>query len=199
MKGKESTLLSMVLSLGVITVVAAVLLAWVNGLTAGPRAEAESVRQVEAVRKVVTEFDNNPIEDKVEMAVDGNMIAVYPARLGGEFVGAAIESFSDDGFSGRISVMYGFDKDGNVIGYEVLSHAETPGLGSKMTEWFRSPVGKRSVIGHNPAVTSMYVTKDAGGEIDGITAATITSRAFLGALRTAHRAYMEYCVTVNCE
>lgn len=86
--------------------------------------------------------------------------------------------------------MYGFDKDGNVTGYQVISHAETPGLGAKMGDWFHSPEGHRSVIGLNPATTNMTVSKD-GGDIDAITAATITSRAFLDALRRASSAYLK--------
>jgi electron transport complex protein RnfG len=74
----------------------------------------------------------------------------------------------------------------------VLSHAETPGLGAKMNEWFRSDIGNRSVIGRNPANTEMRVTKDAGGTIDAITAATISSRAFLDALRESYKAFVAY-------
>lgn len=97
-----------------------------------------------------------------------------------------------NGFSGEVRVMYGFAADGTITGYEVLSHAETPGLGAKMNEWFRSDIGNRSVIGHNPANTEMRVSKDAGGAIDAITAATISSRAFLEALRESYKAFLEY-------
>ena len=98
------------------------------------------------------------------------------------------------GFSGEIKIMCGFDADGTVRNYEVLSHAETPGLGSKMATWFRDSSGSRSVIGLNMETNSMYVTKDTDkkGEIDAITAATISSRAFLEALRNAYNAYVQY-------
>lgn len=48
------------------------------------------------------------------------------------------------------------------------------------------------MIGKNPASTSFFVTKDSGGEIDGITAATISSRAFLETMRNAYEAYRNY-------
>ncbi len=193
MSEKKESLLSMVVSLGVITIVAAVLLAWVNNITDAPKKATEIQRQVEAVQKVVPEFDNNPISDAVMVELDnGELLTLYPAKNSGSLVGVAVESFSNDGFSGEIKVMYGFDREGNIYGYEVLSHAETPGLGAKMQEWFVSEVGNRSVIGKNPQKTSMFVSKDAGGEIDGITAATITSRAFLDALRQANDAYLKY-------
>lgn len=185
----KSSLAGMVLSLGAITVIAATVLAVVYRLTAAPIEEAQRQKQVEAVRQVTPPFDNDPIAEAATMD-DGT--TVYPARKGGELVGAAVESYSDKGFSGNISVMYGFDTDGTVTGYAVLSHAETPGLGAKMGEWFADPQGHRSVIGKNPATTSMYVTKDPGGDIDAITAATITSRAFLDALRRAHNSFNTY-------
>lgn len=73
-----------------------------------------------------------------------------------------------------------------------MSHSETPGLGAKMNEWFRDSTGNRSVIGKNPAETSMRVSKDVGGDIDAITAATISSRAFLESLRDSYEAFEAY-------
>lgn len=97
-----------------------------------------------------------------------------------------------NGFAGEIAVMCGFEADGTVKDYRVLQQAETPGLGTKMETWFRDPAGARSVIGKNPESTSFFVTKDSGGQIDGITAATISSRAFLETMRNAYEAYRNY-------
>ncbi len=108
--------------------------------------------------------------------------------MGGKLVGAAVESYSSQGFSGDIKLIYGFDTEGNITGYAVMQHAETPGLGAKMDEWFRSPEGRRSVIGLNPSTSNLTVSKD-GGDVDAITAATITSRAFLDALSRAANAF----------
>lgn len=83
--------------------------------------------------------------------------------------------------------MVGFDVDGNVINYSVLEHKETPGLGSKMAEWFTT--GKGDIKGKNPGKDNFTVSKD-GGKIDAITAATISSRAFLDAVNRAHKVYM---------
>ncbi len=139
---------------------------------------------------VTPQFNNNPVAEMVEITPEGETtpVKVFPAKMDGQLVGAAVESYSLAGFSGEIRLMYGFDADGNITGYEVMSHAETPGLGAKMGEWFRSPEGNRNVIGLNPATTNMTVKKD-GGDIDAITAATITSRAFLDALTRASKAY----------
>lgn len=117
-------------------------------------------------------------------------MTIFPLTLKGKEVGAAIESYSMAGFSGEISVMVGLGNDGTITGYEVLKQGETPGLGAKMNDWFRDPKGHRSVIGLKTS-TPLTVAKD-GGEIDGITAATISSRAFLDAVNRAAECYSNY-------
>lgn len=183
----------MVLSLGLITCVAALLLGGVYILTVETITNAELKSQVKAIGEVAPEFDNNPLEEKFVYVAnagtkDSLNIEVFPARKNGRLVGAAVKSVSMSGFSGEIVVMYGFDAEGVVTDYKVLKHAETAGLGSKMQEWFRMNEGSRNVIGLNPAVEDVRVTKD-GGKVDAITAATISSRAFLGALNDAFKAY----------
>lgn len=195
MKKLKSSLLNMVLSLGLITIVAALLLGGVYVLTKDMIAESENREQVKAVSEVAPEFDNNPLEEQfVYKANSGTKdsidIIVYPARKGGQLVGAAVKSISKNGFSGEIEVMYGFNLDGSINNYKVLKHAETAGLGSKMQEWFRTEKGNQNVLGLNPAKDVMKVEKD-GGKVDAITAATISSRAFLDALNDAYRAYVE--------
>ncbi len=124
-------------------------------------------------------FNNNPAEEAAEVTVDGETVTVFPARQDGELVGLAVESHDTNGFSGLITVMYGFNPSGDITGYAVMQHAETPGLGSKMGEWFCNPA--HSIIGLNAATSNLTVSKD-GGDVDAITAATISSRAFLRAL-----------------
>lgn len=194
MKKMKSTLGNMVLSLGVITSVAGAILGTTYYLTKEPIAEMSRQMQVNAIRNVTAEFTNNPEDDKWIYRDGDKSYVVYPVFKDSEPVGAAVESFSLSGFSGEIRVMCGFDADGTIRNYEVLSHAETPGLGSKMQEWFRDNTNSRSIIGKNPSEASLYVTKDADmhGEVDAITAATISSRAFLEAIRDAHKAYNKY-------
>lgn len=192
----KSTLLNMVLSLGTITVVAGALLAWVFSMTEGPIQQAELDKQIAAVSAVTPQFNNDPVAEAVDVAPAGETVPlkIFPARdAEGNLVGAAVESYSAAGFSGDIKLIYGFDVDGNVTGFEVMSHAETPGLGAKMGEWFKMSEGKRSVIGLNPSSVEggLTVSKD-GGQVDAITAATITSRAFLDALNRAASAFDAY-------
>lgn len=189
MSGAKSTLVTMIVSLGVITVVAGGLLAGVNVLTADAIAQANQKKQVEAIKNVATAaFDNDPVESKVIVVPEGETreITIFPLKNGQELTGAAVETYSSNGFSGDIIIMAGFDTEGNITGYEVVSHAETAGLGAKMQDWFRD--NKHTVIGLNPEVNNLTVSKD-GGDVDAITAATISSRAFLEALNRAYKGF----------
>lgn len=195
MKKLASTLPNMILSLGTITAVAGAILGVIYTVTKEPIARQEAERQVEAIRLVAPPFDNNPDAQQWEYtASDGTVCTVYPAYEGSRLVGGAVKSSSMNGFAGEIVIMAGFNADGTVRDYRVLQQGETPGLGSKMETWFRDPAGARSVIDKNPQTTPMYVVKDTDrhGAIDGITAATISSRAFLEALRDAFEAYTQY-------
>ena len=176
----------MLLVLTGITAICVALLAYVNELTKEPIAQANAKTLSDAVKAVVPGFDNDPIAEKRVQMVDGVEYAVYPASKGGEFIGAAVESKAM-GFGGDLKVLVGFDAQGNIIDYSLLSHAETPGLGSKADAWFKKGE-KGDITGKNPGETPLTVTKD-NGQIDAITASTITSRAFLNAVNLAYAAY----------
>lgn len=186
MKKLESSLKNMLLVLTGITAICVALLAYVNELTKEPIAQANAKTLSDAVKAVVPGFDNDPIAEKKVQMVDGVEYAVYPASKGGEFIGAAVESKAM-GFGGDLKVLVGFDAQGNIIDYSLLSHAETPGLGSKADAWFKKGE-KGDITGKNPGETPLTVTKD-NGQIDAITASTITSRAFLNAVNLAYAAY----------
>lgn len=186
MKKLESSLKNMLLVLTGVTVVSVALLAYVNQLTKGPIARAEAQALSDAVRAVVPGFDNDPIAEKKVQEVDGVGYAVYPATKGGTYVGAAVEA-SAMGFGGELRILVGFDAQGNILDYSLLSHAETPGLGSKADAWFKKG-GKGDITGMNPGEVPLVVDKD-GGQVDAITASTITTRAFLAAVNAAYAAY----------
>lgn len=179
----------MLLSLTGICLIAGAALAAVNMFTTTPIAASKAAALKTAIQQVAPEFDNNPTEDKYMAAVaENDSLIIYPAKKGGELVGVAVESNTKKGFSGEIQVMVGFDVDGKLLNYSVLKHAETPGLGSKMQEWFHTDKNKQSIIGRSLKEDGLTVTKD-GGNVDAITAATISSRAFLDAVNRAYAAY----------
>ena len=186
MKKLESSFKNMVIVLTVVAVVAGLLLGYVNKLTAEPIAQANAKALSDAIALVVPGFDNEPAANPDTIEVDGVTYKIYKATKGDKFIGAAVES-SANGFGGALTVLVGFDADGKIIDYSLLSHAETPGLGSKAADWFKKG-GKGDITGKNPGDKSLTVSKD-GGEIDAITASTITSRAFLNAVNAAYAAY----------
>ncbi len=177
-----SSLRNMILSLGGISVGVAILLGSVHAVTARPIEEAAAQASTKAVAAVLPPFDNDPMSSPVTVGD----CELYHATLAGNHVGTAVRVSTPEGFSGLITLMVGFDTAGTVTGYTVLEQAETPGLGAKADSWFRTQ--PHSVIGTS---SQLAVTKD-GGQIDGITAATITSRAFTGAINKARRAYNSY-------
>ena len=205
----KSSYKNMLVSLLLICLLAAGLLAKVNDMTEAPIADAKALKLEEAIKNVVPAFDNNPVAESYKVATDsGDSLLVYPAKKGDDIVGFAVNSYSNNGFSGNIQVMVGFDTQNTIVNYAVLSHAETPGLGSQMVDWFKPQVqefslieklfgfqvkqseANSSIIGKNPETTKFEVTND-GGDIDAISASTITSRAFLEAVRRAYAAYTE--------
>lgn len=186
----KSSLLNMVLSLTLICVITSGMLAATYMFTAGPIAESEAKALKEAVQAVSPEFDNDPIAESIKAQTpDGYELLIYPAVKDGKQVGAAVESSSKNGFSGEIRIIVGFDTEGTILNYSVLQHAETPGLGSKMQEWFRTEKNNQNIIGRSLADGQLSVSKD-GGDVDAITASTITSRAFLEAINRAYTAYL---------
>ncbi|MDY3070112.1 MAG: RnfABCDGE type electron transport complex subunit G [Parabacteroides sp.] len=189
MEKLKSTLPNMLLSLTGICVVAGAILAGVNQMTTEPIAASKAASLEAAIKAVTPEFDNKPAEESYMAATyDGDSLRIYPAKKGDELVGVAVESSTKKGFGGEIKVVVGFDPDGKLINYSVQKHSETPGLGSKMQEWFRADKNKQSVIGRNLTEDGLKVSKD-GGDVDAITAATISSRAFLDAINRAYSAY----------
>jgi Na+-translocating ferredoxin:NAD+ oxidoreductase subunit G len=111
---------------------------------------------------------------------------MYPAKKGDKLVGTAVETFTKKGFSGEIKLMVGFTPEGEIVGIRVLEHKETPGLGDKM-EVEKSDFHVQ-FQGKNPADFKLIVKKD-GGNVDAITATTISSRAYCDAVQRAYDAF----------
>ncbi len=173
----KSTLTTMLLSLTGIALTVGAALAAVHSVTEEPIAEAAVKARNAALGEILPAFDN----DIAATAEVREGLTVYTAKTGEDTVGYAVETYSDNGFSGHISILAGFDSSGALHGYRVMSHAETPGLGDKMCNWFCVEGTSHNVIG---STTSIVLNKD-GGDIDAITGATISSRAFAEAVNRA--------------
>ena len=189
MAKRESTFTNMVVTLLLVTAISATALGYVYDLTKDAIEVAKLKAQAEAIAKVLPSYETLGESYKVAAEDGADSLEFFPAYNENELVGIAIRTYTKKGFSGYFSVMAGIDASGNFSGYEILEHAETPGLGSKMVTWFKNPdKPKQDIIGKNPETTRFSVTKD-GGDIDAMTASTISSRAFLDAMNRAYKAY----------
>jgi electron transport complex protein RnfG len=190
---KESTFINMVLVLFIITLVASAALGGLYELTKEPIAAAKLAKKLKAIKEVVPAFDNNPNDEVYKVGMnEKDSLEFYPAKMDGKLVGTAVKTYTTNGFSGYIWIMVGFKPDGTINNYSVLEHKETPGLGTKMADWFKQTdpgKAKASIIGKNPGTSKFIVSKDDKDGIDAITAATISSRAFLEAVQTAYNEY----------
>jgi electron transport complex protein RnfG len=184
----ESTFINMTATLVVVTLVAAGLLGTVFALTKEPIRLAELAKKNEAIANVVPGFDNEPSQEVERLFLDGDSIFLYTARKGEEVLGTAVETFTNKGFSGEFKLMVGIDPDGSIIKIAVIKHAETPGLGDKM-EQDKSDFHIQ-FMGKDPTSFNIAVTKDRG-DVDAITASTITSRAYCDAVIRAYEAFKQ--------
>ena len=185
-KKKESTLINMLVALLVIAAVSGGVLGLVYGVTKDAIAEVDQKKNEAAIQAVLPLENVTYKADTMKFNYEG-VDLTFPCNLAydanGNFQGAAVKT-NEGGFGGKIDMMVGFLADGTIKGTSVLSHAETPGLGANMTGKF-----KDQFVDKNPASYKLTVTKD-GGDVDAITAATITSRAFSKAVNKAYQAFM---------
>ena len=189
MKKLESSLLNMVLVLTSVAVIMGGILAYVNHLTEGPISEQKAKVLADGIKSVMG-VDEITVSktDTVKQNIGGKEFTyvIYQTQdAQKQDLGAAVES-TTGGFGGDLKVLVGFDPEGKILGYTLLEHAETPGLGAKADKWFQKGE-KGDIIGKSPA-EPLTVSKD-GGQVDAITASTITSRAFLLAVNNAYNAY----------
>ena len=174
----------MLVALLVIAAVSGGVLGLVYGVTKDTIAEVEIKKNQKAIQEVL------PLEGEIEYKEQTIKFdnTDFPCNLAydkqtKEFKGIAIKT-SEGGFGGKVEIMVGILANGTIKGTSVLSHAETPGLGANMTGKF-----KDQFVDKDPTNFKLAVTKD-GGNVDAITAATITSRAFTKAVDKAYQAFM---------
>ena len=166
-------ILRLAMTLFIITAVVAVALAGVNAITA-PLIEAINYQKTQAAIEAVLPGGGEQVENFTDAT--GLVKAVYASGTG-----YAIQ-VAPSGFGGEIDMMVGIDKDGNVIAIDIISHAETAGLGSVAADSTSKGEAFRSQFAG--LFGALAVDKD-GGQIDSITSATITSRAVVAGVNAA--------------
>ncbi len=173
----------MSLCLLAICLVCSALLAGVYALTAEPIAAAAAAKNEAAIKEVLPE-NAAVIEEERTVEFEGQPYAynlAYDEK--GDVVGCAV-NVSPVGFGGPIAIKVGFDRNGVICNTKVLSQAETPGLGAKCVE----PSFSDQFKGFDPSAKKLAVKKD-GGDVDAITASTITSRAYSDGLALAVKVF----------
>ncbi len=179
----ESTFANMVLVLTAIALISALLLGFTHLQTAERIAENRAARQRAALEVVLPEFDNDPMEEAYEIESIERLL-FHPATFEGEPVGLAIRTYSRQAYGGELQLMVGFSPDGIITGVQVLQHSETPGLGDAITR-DRFLKQFRDI---DPREFDLRASVD-NGDIDTITAATISTRAVADAIRRAVDAF----------
>ncbi|MBO7645582.1 MAG: RnfABCDGE type electron transport complex subunit G [Prevotella sp.] len=184
MEKLKSNLTNMVSVLTGISVICGGLLAFANNLTEAPIKAANEKALSDGITAVMGGGEvkvENPDGVEITRNVDGKDLTytVYKTDKG-----TAVKSTDPNGFGGNLTVLVGFNDAGDILGYTVLENNETPGLGAKCPDWFQEG-NPGNIIGKNPGKNNMTVSND-GGEVDAITASTITSRSFLRAVQQAY-------------
>ena len=185
----QSSFKNMTVCLFAICIVCSSLLAGVYALTKAPIDAAAASKNEAAIKEVLPETAVT-IEEERTVDFEG---ASYAYNLAydeaGNTVGCAI-NVAPVGFGGPISIKVGFDASGVIWNTKVLSQAETPGLGAKCVEASFSEQFK----GFDPAQKKLAVKKD-GGDVDAITASTITSRAYADGVALAVKVFQAIAQT----
>ncbi|MBR7019223.1 MAG: RnfABCDGE type electron transport complex subunit G [Prevotella sp.] len=190
MEKLKSTITNMALVLTGVAVVTGSILAAVNHVTEEPIAAQKEKALADGIKAVMgggdlTVAKTDTVRQNDAKGKEMTYIIYQTQDAQKKDLGAAVES-TTMGFGGDLKILVGFDPEGKILGYTLLEHAETPGLGAKADKWFQAGE-KGNIIGKNPK-EELVVSKD-GGQVDAITASTITSRAFLLAVNNAYKAY----------
>ena len=153
-----------------ITLVAGLLLAGVNKITAPAIEKSEKRATEEAMKKILPQADNfAEISDEVTLAKKGD------DKIG--FCTKVVTS----GYGGDIVMMVGMDLDENIQGIEILSHAETAGLGAKIAD----DDFKEQFKGKSASAKVVKMPTDSPDEFTAVTGATISSRGVEEGLKQA--------------
>lgn len=186
---KEASLLRLVVVLTCIALVAGMALTGVYALTKDRIEAAQKAKKEMALNLVLPDFKGTLKDTTITPdGEDDPVLAHIALNDDGSLFGLAVETFTKKAFDGRFDLMVGFDADGSIINTEVIDASETPGLGDKINK-DKSNFAKQ-FNGQDPTTYKLSVKKD-GGDVDAITAATISSRAYCDAVQRAYNVYQK--------
>ncbi len=177
MKKLESTWYNMAIVLTAICIVSSGILAYINELTKEPIRQVQEKQLAEGIKAVLNASEVTVESTETVQDEQRGEATIYRTDKG-----IAVQTSDRNAIGGTLNVLVGFDPEGTIVGYRVMETKETPGRGAKADQWFQKGA-KGDIIGKQAG--SLAVSKD-GGEVDAITASTITTRAFLRCVNDAH-------------
>ena len=165
------------LHLGIITSLGSLLVLLVSDLTEEARSENERL----ALQSSLTELVK--WDTRIELDVDASRLdrAIALCDANGALDAALIPGTSR-GYAGQIEFVAAVNGAGLVTGVRVTSHAETPGIGD-LIETHKSPWIHS--LGARRAREADWRLAEDGGDVDGVSGATITLRGLLRGLDDA--------------
>ncbi|MDI6801396.1 MAG: RnfABCDGE type electron transport complex subunit G [Thermodesulfovibrionales bacterium] len=167
MTGKD--IIKIALNLAVIYMIGGLILAGVYAKTSPVIFKKNEMEKQQALKKLMPEAEI--VEKLGDWTTHEKHAEYYAGKKGGETIGYVIQSFGK-GYSSYINVLIAVDKEFKVQKIDILSHAETPGLGDEIENDVFKNQFKDKDIDHIKLVkteTSEY--------IQAITGVTISSRA----------------------
>ncbi|MBR4678993.1 MAG: RnfABCDGE type electron transport complex subunit G [Bacteroidales bacterium] len=177
---KNPTIVQMIAVLLIVAAVCSAGVAAVYAMTKDTIAETNAKKLQKSLSEVLPQYD---MTDTLTITTGDTKAFCYIAKKDGAVVGYAIKASNTNGYNGLVEVLTGFDKDGKIINTSATVLNETPGLGQKALE----PKFADQFKGFEPSKKTLKVKKD-GGDVDAISAATITSRAYTLAVQQAFNA-----------
>ena len=150
------------------------------------KAQQEKIEQSLISVAPITDYDNNPLQEKQYRQHDGNTYIAYPFTKNGQLAGYVIQNQTYSAYNGLLRVLVGLRRDGTSSGVRVVQHRETPGLGDRIEPQNNPWILKLS--GSATDKSSWQLEKD-GGMVANLTGATVSARA---TLNTAHEALLYF-------
>ncbi|KXB47279.1 hypothetical protein HMPREF3188_00547 [Tissierellia bacterium KA00581] len=176
--------MKLIVRLFLITAIAGFVLAFVNSFTSPIIQERERKQYEMALKEVFKDaekFDKLqddkllPIKEKIK-----NIENIEVAKQGDKTLGYVFKTLGKNGYGGDISMLMAVKlEDKSIVGFKVLKHSETPGLGSRVAtaEYAKSVVGNKAT---EHLVRNLNPTAD--NDIQAITGTTISVKAVLNGL-----------------
>lgn len=179
--------INLAVRLFIITAVAGLLLAFVNSTTAPVIAQQEADKLQAALSSTYPDAEEFiPIDEGKLTSVQGenpNIQQVYEAKKGGETQGFVFDVLGRGGYGGDIQFVVGVNGESKeIIGYDVLRSAETPGLGTQVAEEPFVGTVKGNTM-EEPLVAAAEPTAD--NDVQAISGTTISVNAILDGLNAA--------------